>query len=324
MAPGSIRSRGTLVAALAGVAVVAACNQPQLPQPAKLHLPDTVTVRHAGEIASVPLEDYVLASSLAEVSPIDQPPDAVERIFEVQAVLARTYAAGHLGKHRAEGFDLCDTTHCQLYDPARVRTSRFAAEAHDAVRRTAGVVLTYQGRLAEGLYHADCGGFTAAADDVWGGAAVPYLIAAPDDPPSAAHRKWQVTVAVEQLRAVLNLDPRTEVGRTFDRIEVTDRDRGGHAVLLTVAGEHVHQLRGEEFREIANQGLGPRAIQSTLFAVTRSRGDLVFSGAGFGHGVGLCQTGAAARARQGETLDAILTHYFPGVLLTRGVGALQY
>jgi stage II sporulation protein D len=277
-----------------------------------------IAVRQAGQVVSIRLEDYVLGSVMAEVSPIDQPPDAVERIFEVQAVLARTYAADHLGKHRAEGFDLCDTTHCQLYDPNRLRTSRFAADARGAVRRTAGLVLTYQGHLAEGLYHADCGGYTAAADAVWGGAAVPYLIAAPDDSPPVAHRKWQVSVPVDQLRTLLNTNTRTEVGRTFDRIEVLTQDAGGHVMRMTVAGEHAHDLRGEEFRSILNQGLGPRAIQSTLFTVTRSRGDVVFSGAGFGHGVGLCQAGAAARARQGDPVERILAHYFPGVRLTRG------
>jgi len=259
----------------------------------------------------------VLASAIAEVSPVDQPAAAVERIFEVQAVLARTYAAGHLGKHQAEGFDLCDTTHCQLYDPNRLRASRFAADAREAVRRTSGVVLTYQGRLAEGLYHADCGGYTASADSVWGGAAVPYLIAAPDECPTVSHRTWRVDVPIDQLRAALNTSARTEVGRTFDRLEVVSRDPGGHAALVTVAGEHTHQLRGEEFRSILNQSLGPRAIQSTLFAVTRAPSAVVFSGAGFGHGVGLCQTGAAARARQGDSLEAILGHYFPGVHLAR-------
>ena len=77
-------------------------------------------------------------------------------------------------------------------------------------------------------------------------------------------------------------------------------------------GEHAHELRGEELRTIVNRALGPRAIQSTLFTVSRNRTDVVFSGAGFGHGVGLCQVGAAERARRGESLQAIVSHYFPG------------
>lgn len=273
-------------------------------------------VRTGGRIETVPLEDYVLASALAEVSPVDQPAAVVERIFEVQAVLARTYAAGHLGKHRSEGFDLCDTTHCQLYDPNRLRVSRFAPEARNAVRRTAGLVLIYQGRLAEGLYHADCGGYTASAVDVWGGS-VPYLVGAPDDVPSTVHRQWRIAVPLEQLRVALNASPRSEVGRTLDRIDVIEQDCGGHANRISVAGEHSHELRGEEFRTILNRALGPRAIQSTLFTVSRTRTDVVFAGAGFGHGVGLCQVGATERARRGDSLQAIVSHYFPGVTVAR-------
>ena len=295
---------------------IAGCQPPQLPESTAIRLPASVTVRTAGHIDTVSLEDYVVGSVLAEVSPVDQPPAAIGRIFEVQAVLARTYAAGHLDKHRSEGFDLCDTTHCQLYDPNRLRVSRFATDAREAVRRTAGLVLTYQGRLAEGLYHSDCGGYTAAASDVWGGS-VPYLIAAPDDVPSSLHRQWRVSVPREQLRAALNASPRAEVGKTLDRIDVTENDCGGHVNHVMVAGEHTHELRGEEFRTIVNRTLGPRAIQSTLFTVTRMRADFEFSGAGFGHGVGLCQVGAAERARRGDTLQEIVQHYFPGVLLAK-------
>jgi stage II sporulation protein D len=310
------RTWATALAA-AGLLVAAACQPPQLPEPT-VRLPEFVQVRAAGHIESVGLEDYVLGSVLAEVSPLNQPPAAVARIFEVQAVLARTYVAGNLGKHRTDGFDVCDTTHCQLYDPARERTSRFADAARQAVRRTAGLVLTYQGRLAEGLYHADCGGYTASAEEVWGGERVPYLIAAPDDVATIQHRQWRWVVSPNDLRAALNASSRAEVGRTLDRVDVIEHDPGGHAARIAVVGEHTHELRGEEFRTIVDQTLGPRAIQSTLFTITRDKSGIVFTGAGFGHGVGLCQVGAAERARRGDDLLAIVSHYFPGVALTSG------
>jgi stage II sporulation protein D len=305
--------------AAAGLLTAAACQPPQLPEPT-VRLPELVQVRAGGQVQSVLLDDYVLGSVLAEVTPLNQPTAAVARIYEVQAVLARTYVAGHLGKHRSEGFDVCDTTHCQLYDPSRIKTSRFAAEAREAVRRTAGLVLTYQGHLAEGLYHADCGGFTASADEVWGGDRVPYLIAAPDDAAAVQHRQWKWTVSINDLRAALNASPRAEVGRTLDRVDVVDHDAGGHAARVAVIGEHTHELRGEEFRTVVDRALGPKAIQSTLFTISRDKTGVTFTGAGFGHGVGLCQIGAAARARNGESLDDILTHYFPG---TRTIRASQ-
>lgn len=308
----------TVAAALAaaGLLAAAACQPPQLPEPT-IRLPEFVQVRAGGHVDSVLLDDYVLGSVLAEVTPLNQPPATVARIYEVQAVLARTYVAAHLGKHRSEGFDVCDTTHCQLYDPSRIKTSRFAAEARDAVRRTSGFVLTYQNRLAEGLYHADCGGFTASADEVWGGDRVPYLIAAPDDAAAVQHRQWKWTVSMNDLRAALNTSPRSEVGRSLDRVDIVDHDAGGHAARVAVIGEHTHELRGEEFRTVVDQALGPKAIQSTLFTISRDKTGVTFTGAGFGHGVGLCQVGAAARARNGDSLDQILAHYFPGVLVAR-------
>ncbi len=250
--------RGALALGAALLLSAAACQPPRLPDERTV-LPDVISVRTAGHVASVTLEDYVLGSIIAEVSPVNQSAEAVKRIFEVQAVLARTYVAAHLGKHRLEGFDVCDTTHCQLYDPNRLRVSRFAAAARDAVRRTAGMVLTYHGRFAEGLYHADCGGYTASADEVWGGAPVPYLIARPDEMPALAHRQWHLMVPIDQLRVLLNANTRAEVGRTLDRVDVVLQDPGGHVVRIAVAGEHRHELRGEEFRTIVNQALGPRA-----------------------------------------------------------------
>ncbi len=85
----------------------------------------------------MPLEDYVEATILSEFAPAGGDPAVVERMFEVQAVIGRTYAIGHLGRHAHEGFDLCDRTHCQLYEPARLKTSRWAPQAAEAVRRTA-------------------------------------------------------------------------------------------------------------------------------------------------------------------------------------------
>lgn len=268
-------------------------------------------------MVSVPFEEYVLASVLSEVTPLNETPETVARIFEVQAVIARTYAAAHLGRHAAEGFDLCDSTHCQLYDPARVQSSRFAADARAAIERTAGVMLVFDHRPAETLFHADCGGFTAAADAVWGGPAVPYLIAAPDDAPSLVHRAWRVTMTAVRLRAALNANPRSRVGNRFDGFRVTARDPGGRIETVVASGELSPTLRGEELRSILNQTLGQPGVQSTRFAVSRDASSFVFDGSGFGHGVGLCQRGAAARARDGESLQDILSHYFPGTELRR-------
>ena len=260
----------------------------------------------------MPIEDYVLATVLAEVAPSGETPAVAARIFEVQAIVARSYAVTHLGRHRAEGFDLCDTTHCQIYDPARVKTSKLTPIAREAIRLTAGQILTYGDRPAEALFHADCGGSTASAEAVWGGRAAPYLLPRLDDLGAGVHRHWRWSAAVESLRSALAGDARTNVGQSLSGITIAARDESGRARQISLNGETPHTVRGEDFRTAVARALGARTIQSTRMSITRSGSTYVFEGTGFGHGVGLCQAGAAARARRGESTVQILEAYFRG------------
>jgi stage II sporulation protein D len=306
-----------LAVAIWGVTSVAGCmTSPRTPAPPPVSVPEAVTVRAGGHVVRVPMEEYVLGSILAEVSPVDSDEATVARIFDVQAVLARSYAAGHVGRHASEGFDLCDGTHCQLYQPGRVRTSRFAAAARAAVDRTSHMVLSFAARPVEALFHADCGGSTSSAGDVWGGRPVPYLLASPDNVAAASHRAWEITVPPARLRDALAKDTRSAVGRRLDDVGIATRDAGGRAMTIDVRGEFPRTVRGEDFRAILNRTLGDRALLSTRFEVSRQSDGYRFAGTGFGHGVGLCQVGAAARARRGDSLAAILGAYFPGAHLT--------
>jgi len=312
-------STGVRAALIAVSLPLAACVQappPRAPQP-ELRVPAALRVRSAGRVVSVPVEDYVVAAALAEVSPVDESPAVAQRIFEVQAVIARTYALAHLGRHQAEGFDLCDETHCQLYDPDRLRTSRFAATARQAAAATAGLVIQYGSRLAESLFHADCGGQLADAHDVWGGPAVPYLRSAPDEVPGLVHRHWSITIGVRALSDALNADVRTRVGHGQPVITIVERDPGGRALEVRLEGGEARTVRGEVFRAVLNRALSPPGLQSTSFQVTRTGESFAFSGRGYGHGVGLCQVGAAARARRGDSLEQILGAYYPGTRLVR-------
>ena len=271
-----------------------------------------ISVRTTGHVVDVSIEDYVLATILAEVAPSSESPAVAARIFEVQAIVARSYAVTHVGRHRAEGFDLCDTTHCQIYDPARVKTSKLAPVAREAVRLTTGRILTYGDRPAEALFHADCGGSTASAEAVWGLRAVPYLLPYADDLGAGVHRQWKWSATAESLRSALAGDARTNVGRTLTGIAIALRDDSGRARQITLNGETPRTVRGEDFRSAIARGLGARTIQSTRMSVTRSGSTYLFEGTGFGHGVGLCQAGAAARARRGESTVQILEAYFQG------------
>jgi len=287
------------------------------PQPAAtaISIPREIRVSVGGQIVRVPFEQYVLATALSEVSPVGESAATIDRIFEVQAVIARTYALAHMGRHAADGYDVCDGTHCQLYQPARIQTSRFTSAAREAVTRTRGQLLTFAGRPADALFHSDCGGHTAAASTAWGGAPVPYLSSHEDDVPQGTHHEWQFSLTATALRAALNTDPRSAVGSHLDALTVVERDESGRAVRVELRGERRELLRAEQLRAVLTAKLGDRSIQSTHFTVKETGGRWQFSGTGFGHGVGLCQVGAAARARRGESLADILRAYYPGTKL---------
>ena len=269
-------------------------------------------------VRAIALEDYVTATALSEVHPAAGDDAAVARMFEVQAVIARTYAVSNRGRHAKEGFDLCSNTHCQVYDPARVKTSRWSAAARTAVQKTAGEVLWFAGAPARAVFHADCGGHTSNAAAVWGGLGPAYLTGTRDSGPAGdAHNEWTFQPKAAAVHAALNADPRTAVGATLDRIEIAGRDDAGRAEKILLRGTRTFIVRGEVFRDVLTRRLGVRTLRSTLFNVKKTRDTFVFEGKGFGHGVGLCQAGALARLKAGASADAVLTHYFPGTRVSR-------
>lgn len=278
-------------------------------------------------VRDVPLEEYVRATAISEFAPAAGPVDAVERMLEVQAVISRTYAVSHLGRHGRDGFDLCSTTHCQLYDPRRLQTSRWATAASTAVEHTVGEILLFDRQPVQALFHADCGGYTSTSSAVWGGIDRPYLIARPDEGLAAgAHADWQYQVSLDALSGALAADPRTHVTGRLESIDVLVRDGAGRAERVAVrglaargatAGNNV-DVRGEDLRQVLSRAFGARTIRSTRFDVRRTGEVFEFSGRGFGHGVGLCQAGAFARVRSGTTPLEVLRYYYPGVVVTRG------
>jgi stage II sporulation protein D len=277
-------------------------------------------------VREVPLEDYVQATAISEVAPAAGDVSLVERMLEVQTIISRTYAVSHLGRHAQEGFDLCSTTHCQLYDPQRLQTSKWAAASSEAIRQTSGTIVTFDSQPVLALFHADCGGYTSTAGSVWGGSDRPYLAARPDEgTASDAHAAWQYDVTLEALARALNADTRTRLERPLATIDVVDRDEAGRANRIALGSLPARPgtanaplvVRGDEFRQVLSRAFGPRAIRSTLFDVRRTGATFTFSGRGYGHGVGLCQAGALARLRAGATPSDVVGYYYPGTALER-------
>jgi stage II sporulation protein D len=256
-------------------------------------------------VVEIPLETYV-AAVLAGESGGFQSSEALKAM----AVAARTYAVRMRGRHSAEGFDLCDTTHCQRLDRAGV-TPRIDA----AVSDTAGELLWYAGKPAFTPYTGDCGGKTEDAAAVWPDLAAPYLKSHPDTwCTRQAGSHWQISLDAAQIADALTRSSLRTPGHP-DRISILDRTPSGRASTLLLSGPESIRISASSFRFAIGRELGWNTIQSDSYDVRFANGRSVFEGTGSGHGVGLCQRGAEAMGRAGRSYREILEFYYPGATL---------
>jgi stage II sporulation protein D len=112
-------------------------------------------------------------------------------------------------------------------------------------------------------------------------------------------------------------DPRTSGAGQIINVVVHRRDETGRAQLITIKGDRELTISGWEFKIIVGRALGWNLLKSSRFDVRRSGSDFVFSGSGFGHGLGLCQEGAHAMAARGASYRQVLAKYFPGTTVSQ-------
>lgn len=290
--------------------------RPSAPPSAGLVLRVETGPRGSGQVAAVELEGYVRDVVVGEIAVAARDGALAEDAYAAQAIIARTYALAVRGRHAAEGFDLCSTTHCQVHVRDQWRRSRWVAQVDAAVTRTRGQYLAWAGRPIEAVFHAHCGGHTSAAAEVWRSAGAPYLRGVAD--PYCVSEQvgdWVSRLDLESLRAALNRRPRTEVGQRLDGVQVLRRDVGGRVVELVLSGSRTPVVTAEDFRLAVLAASGAASLRSARFEVAREGAALVFTGRGAGHGVGLCQIGLIGRLRAGQSVAQVLEAYYPGVTL---------
>jgi stage II sporulation protein D len=251
-----------------------------------------------GRVTEVPLEVYVARVLAGEGEP--QAPDAA---YQALAVAIRTFALANPGRHAGDGFDLCDTTHCQVPRMATPAT-RHAALA------TAGQIVTYNGRPAEVFYSASCGGRSERASDVWPGADFPYLASVRDEV-HEHDEPWTVELTLREIQQALRRAGFE--GQRLRDVRIEARSGSGRATRLGLSGLRPDVIAGDQFRA----AVGATELRSTAFSVKKRGNILRFTGRGFGHGVGMCVIGAGRRASRGDSVKAILNRYFPGLEVAR-------
>ncbi len=294
----------------------------------------------------VGLEDYthgVVSAEMPERAPLEA--------LKAQAVIARTHAyyiKSMTRKHKKEGYDLCDSQHCQVYDGLRAETDRTRA----VVAETRGRIATYQGKPALMIYSSHCGGRTQSGKDIgWGDVA--YWKSIPDsaaaEPPPASplelrlflsdwpkgfdrpssyvypsHARWTRAVPAKDLEEKLNR--KFKIGKLLG-LRVLRRASSGHVESMLVLGSKRNRRLTDELEIRSLLAVG--SLRSTMFVVDveyrKSAKVLVpetfvFRGGGWGHAVGLCQSGAMGRAEAGQDYETIVKAYFAGA----AIGKLDY
>jgi stage II sporulation protein D len=255
-------------------------------------------------LLTLPSEDYVMAALNGEAAP-DEPMASLKAM----AISMRTFALVNAARHRADGFDLCDNTHCQALRLERVRN-----EVSRAVRETAGETLWFHGQRAHVYYTQHCGGANELATNVWPAEQAGYLSRSHADPycvrRSAA--AWHARIPLSQLNAIFH----AQGWRTpfpIATIRVTQKTASGRARLIEVTGRGAAaNLSASSVRFAVDRTLGWNQMRSDWYTATVWGDSLDVVGKGYGHGVGLCQAGAYEMAAEGHSETEILAFYFPG------------
>jgi len=278
------------------------------------------------------LEPYLQGVVPGEIGALS---DSLLEAGRAQAIAARSYTLFYKGRRGEEGFDLYATVEDQLYSPSQAERPL----ATRCVETTSGLVGLWNGTPIRANYSSTCGGLSAEAWEAWPTPTYEYLSSHPDGPAGAdhcsasPHFRWREEWSVRDFTANLTKYapqfgvalPPGGVGEIRD-VRVVQRSRSGRVWWLEVeTSTGLIRIHAHSMRQVLRRGTNANAIlRSNLFKIavrrdpaTRRALSVVASGAGSGHGVGLCQTGALGMARIGARGEAILAHYYPGAKLTR-------
>jgi len=285
-------------------------------------------------IMQLPVEEYlrgVVPSEIGGTSPAEA--------LKAQAVAARSETMTALGEGTYAGpnYDICADVDCQVFAGTKKRT----AATDEAIRATRGIILTYDGKPIPAYYASNSGGFTEDVRNVWPHrdrgipcysprydgegdgpsdlnteegvrtwiAARPRVFSNADfheNLPDWTKKnfRWEVTTSADDLTTMVA--QRKDIGRVT-AIEPLERGPSGRLIKVRFVGETGSLEVGPE---LSIRQVWQPPLKSSAFVVDAEEGKFRIRGAGYGHGVGMCQTGAISRALSGQDYKTILLHYY--------------
>ncbi len=246
----------------------------------------------------VELEEYTASVVESEISNLEH-----EQMLKVQAILTRTFTLGNLDRHTVDGFSLCDRVHCQVYNGRK----RYNVAVHQAVRATHDkVVVGPDKKILLAAYHSNCGGQTAPSGDAWSQQVSTLVVVVDTFCSNSPHARWRKSISLSRWESYLRskgVDCSEEslpCAHLF--IDSLNRSCCVRAGELTIPAKVIR--RDLDFK-------------SAYFTISIENDSVVFNGKGYGHGVGLCQEGAAAMAQAGYSVEEIIRYYYCDVRIVR-------
>ena len=227
------------------------------------------------------------------------------------------------------GFDVCADDHCQRYQGITRQSNPQVVEAIEATR---GLVLTYEGKICDARFSKCCGGMTEVFESCWENIRHPYLVAKEDpycntkdkrilsqvlnnyDQETVDFYRWEVTYTTDKLSELVKRKSGIDFGRILDLVPM-ERGASGRIITLKIIGDKRTHTVGKELE--IRKWLSESHLYSSAFEVEKTADGFTLHGKGWGHGVGLCQIGAAVMGDQGIPYDEILTFYYPHAELTK-------
>lgn len=280
-------------------------------------------------VNTVGLEDYLLSVISSEMRP-----SASLEFLKAHAIISRSWVLVNLRSH--ERFDVCADDHCQRYQGL---STAIGDNVRRAVDETWGQVLTFDGKVCDARYSKCCGGRTEEFGTCWDGGDKPYLRSVEDAPEEGADSfchvsdrgilsqvlndydletadfyEWEQRYTEPELSSLVARKTGKDFGRILE-LRPLEYGKSGRIKYLEIVGTKRTETVGRELE--IRRVLSGSHLKSSAFTVLRDGGDFLFKGRGWGHGVGLCQIGAAVMACRGYDHRQILAHYYPGTNIER-------
>lgn len=275
---------------------------------------NTVALWHSktNTVEKIELDEYLYGVVSAEM-----PANFEEEALKAQAVVARTYTIYKIihNANKHEGATICDDASCcQAWISKEDRLAKWEEQERDsnwnkivnAVDTTKGKMITYQGEPINAFFHSNSGGKTETTLNVWGGDGYPYLQSVATSGEEAYSQYQSEVILTKQTFIDKIKEKHSDFEIDFSQenaIQILEYTEAGRVKTIRMGNK---EFSGVEVRSLLN-------LKSANFTVEIQEENIKFSVIGYGHGVGMSQTGADSMAKQGNNYEEIIKHFYTGV-----------